>query len=72
MFILLIWADKHIVQTQMLASKQKMKSAKDNPSTNKLNPGITDSEVEKAIKKSGYPLQTIIANKLRTNFYCQE
>lgn len=49
-----------------------MKSSKDNPSTNKLKPGITDTDVDKAIKKSGYPLQTIIANKLREYFYCQE
>ena len=49
-----------------------MITSKDNPSQNKLNPGITDSDIETAIKKSGYPLQTIIANKLRTSFYCQE
>lgn len=49
-----------------------MISSKDNPAENKLNPGVTDLDVENAIKKSGYPLQTIIANKLRTNFYCQE
>jgi hypothetical protein len=49
-----------------------MISAKDNPPQNKLNPGITDKDVESAIIKSGYPLQTIIANKLRNSFYCQE
>lgn len=49
-----------------------MKSAKDNPKTNNLNPGISEQDVELAIKKSGYPLQTIIANKLRKKFYCQE
>jgi hypothetical protein len=49
-----------------------MKLSKDNPQTNSLNPGITDIDVENAIKKSGYPLQTIIANKLRQKFYCQE
>jgi hypothetical protein len=49
-----------------------MKSSKDNPTTNSLNPSVTDSDVENAIKKSGYPLQTVIANKLRKKFYCQE
>lgn len=49
-----------------------MKSAKDNPKSNSLNPGVSDQDVDLAIKKSGYPLQTIIANKLRKKFYCQE
>jgi hypothetical protein len=49
-----------------------MKGSKDNPRSNHLNPGITDIDVETAIKKSDYPLQTIIANKLRESFYCQE
>ncbi|WP_343692620.1 hypothetical protein [Chitinophaga sp.] len=49
-----------------------MKSANNNPLGNMLNPGISDSDIEKAISRSGYPLQTIIANKLRGNFFCQE
>lgn len=49
-----------------------MKAVKNNPATNILTPGISDNDVEQAIKKSGYPLQTIITNKLRKIFYVQE
>ena len=49
-----------------------MKASKDNPKSNHLHPGITDIDIDTAIKKSGYPLQTIITNKLRETFYCQE
>jgi len=48
-----------------------MKSS-DNIHTNKLNPGISFEEIDRAISKSGYPLQTVIADKLRSNFDCQE
>jgi hypothetical protein len=37
----------------------------DNPITNALSPGITESDVGSAITKSGYPLQTIVASWLR-------
>lgn len=49
-----------------------MISIKDNPPQNKLNAGINKRDIELAITKSGYPLQTIIANKLRNSFHCQE
>lgn len=49
-----------------------MQSAPNNPIENKLSQGITDLDVDNAVRKSGYPLQTIISNKLRDKFYCQE
>ena len=49
-----------------------MQSSKNNPIENKLSPGITDLDINNAVKKSGYPLQTIVSNKLRKKFYCQE
>jgi hypothetical protein len=49
-----------------------MNSSLNNPETNKLKAGISEADLEIAIIKSGYPLQTIIANKLRKQFYCQE
>jgi hypothetical protein len=49
-----------------------MNASATNPTTNILNSGITQIDVDNAIKKSGYPLQTIIANKLRKTFRCQE
>jgi hypothetical protein len=49
-----------------------MKASRENPKSNQLPSNITDEAINSAIKKSGYPLQTIIANKLRKSFYCQE
>ncbi len=49
-----------------------MKFYNKNPETNKLKNGIKITELESAIIKSEYPLQTIIANKLRSQFNCQE
>lgn len=49
-----------------------MRSAKTNPSSNRLKAGLSDADVEKAIAKSGYPLQAIIGNRLRENFHCWE
>lgn len=49
-----------------------MKASKGNPKSNQLHSGITDESIDSAIKKSGYPLQTIVTNKLRKSFYCQE
>jgi hypothetical protein len=49
-----------------------MESASNNPQTNKLHAGLDESAVAKAIQKSGYPLQTIISNKLRPTFYVKE
>lgn len=49
-----------------------MKEAQGNPKTNAIGAGITDEDVLVAIKKSGYPLQTIIASNLRPEFQVQE
>lgn len=49
-----------------------MKKSSNNPSANKLGAGISESDVDKAINKSGYPLQTIVANKLRKDFRIEE
>jgi hypothetical protein len=49
-----------------------MKSTRTNPKGNTLPKGISDPEINSAIKKSGYPLQSVIANKLRKQFSCQE
>ncbi len=49
-----------------------MQTSTNNPDRNKLPNGLNDSDIEKAIKKSGYPLQTIITNKLNEKFFCQE
>lgn len=46
-----------------------MKSSPNNPSTNTLGPGIKETDLIDEISKSGYPLQTIIAEKLRSNFH---
>ncbi len=49
-----------------------MKSAKYNPPTNYLRPGIDEEQILSAVQKSGYPLQTIIADKLRPTFDIQQ
>jgi len=49
-----------------------MREAKNNPKSNIIGSGITDSDIDKAIIKSGYPLQTIISDILRKDFYTQE
>jgi hypothetical protein len=49
-----------------------MKMSQGNPETNNLGPGITDEQVLDAVRKSGFPLQTIIASQLRMDFHVQE
>lgn len=49
-----------------------MISSADNPLQNRLIPGASMADIDAAIKKSGYPLQTIITKKLKPKFYCQE
>jgi hypothetical protein len=49
-----------------------MKSAPENPASNKLPAGVSDEQVHVAISKSGYPLQTIVSTHLRPNFHVQE
>jgi hypothetical protein len=41
-----------------------MKSASDNPSSNVLGSGISEADLDKAINKSGYPLQLVVAQRL--------
>ena len=41
-------------------------------SDKKIAPGITVADIEKAIKKSGFPLQTLMATYLSKSFYVQE
>lgn len=38
---------------------------KNNPSTNKLVAGVTEEKIDWAVKKSGYPLQTRVSQKLK-------
>ncbi len=49
-----------------------MKISANNPSTNKLGSGLTDTKIRDAISKSGYPLQMRVANFLRQQFRVQE
>jgi len=49
-----------------------MKEVTDNPSTNKLPPGLTYEDIDAAVSKSGYPLQTVITNLLRPDFFVEE
>jgi len=49
-----------------------MNFSKENPPTNILPNGLTEADIDKAITKSGYPLQSIIGEILRTRFYCQD
>ena len=49
-----------------------MKESEINPKTNKLGHGVEQEKLEKAIATSGYPLQTVVANLLASNFYVQE
>ncbi len=43
-----------------------------NPATNILSEGLTESQVINAIEKSGYPLQNVIAESLIKEFYINE
>jgi hypothetical protein len=49
-----------------------METTPNNPSTNKLGPGLAETDVLDAVSKSGYPLQTIVADYLRSQFHVQE
>jgi hypothetical protein len=48
------------------------KGAPSNPADNVLKPGIAAKDVVKAISSSGYPLQSVVARKLRKHFGVQE
>jgi hypothetical protein len=43
-----------------------------NTPENQLGPGATEQQVFEAVRKSGYPLQTVIASSLRMDFSVQE
>ncbi|EQB64217.1 MAG: hypothetical protein RBG1_1C00001G1796 [candidate division Zixibacteria bacterium RBG-1] len=43
-----------------------------NPTTNKLGSGVLLADVQAAVAKSGYPLQTIIADSLKNDFRTQQ
>lgn len=49
-----------------------MEHTPNNPATNILGAGITESDLASAIQHSGYPLQTVIANFLRDDFHVQD
>jgi hypothetical protein len=48
--------------------EQFMHSFKDNPATNVLGGGITEEQLNNAVLRSGYPLQTKVALELRKEF----
>ena len=49
-----------------------MKAARINPPTNQLGSGVTEKDLQDAVSKSGFPVQTIVANFLRPKFHVQE
>ena len=49
-----------------------MKAAAGNPSGNVIGAGLHESQVEEAVRRSGYPLQTVIARALSTAFHVRE
>jgi len=53
-----------------------MTAIQNNPLTNKLGSGLNEADILAAVSKSGYPLQTLVANFLRERFaepsYVQE
>jgi len=49
-----------------------MEQSANNPTANILGSGVTEADLAEAIRHSGYPLQTVIANYLRNRFMVQE
>ncbi len=49
-----------------------MQSSADNPARNALGAGVTNSAVMAAIDRSGYPLQTLVAERLSKAFHVRE
>ena len=50
-----------------------MDQAPDNPPENSLHPGINDTDVQAAIASSGYPLQSLVGESLKShNFLVQD
>ena len=46
-----------------------MKQLPDNPPSNHLGPGLSEIDVSNAVERSGYPLQTVVADLLRESGY---
>lgn len=49
-----------------------MNSTQQNPAANQLGAGVTEDQVRGAVDKSGYPLQTTVADILKSRFYVQQ
>jgi hypothetical protein len=49
-----------------------MDTARGNPESNILGSGLTETQLTEAITSSGYPLQTVVAQLLRSKFFIQE
>jgi hypothetical protein len=49
-----------------------MQSAARNPPENVIGAGLTDEKVEEAVRRSGYPLQTVVATTLSSDFSVTE
>lgn len=49
-----------------------MQAATSNPKGNVIGAGLTEAQVEEAVRRSGYPLQTLIAQSLTGVFHVRE
>lgn len=49
-----------------------MDSSPENPKGNALGPGISEAKLAAAVRRSGYPLQTLVARDLREEFRVEE
>jgi len=49
-----------------------MESAPENPPRNTLGPGLDEAKLAEAVRRSGYPLQTLVARDLRHSFSVEE
>jgi hypothetical protein len=47
-------------------------ASSDNPRGNVIGKGLTEEQVEEAVRRSGYPLQTIVARSLSDTFHVRE
>jgi len=47
-------------------------SSPDNPPANRLSDGLSAEQLENTIKKSGYPLQSVVAATLKRWFLVQQ
>lgn len=49
-----------------------MDSAANNPNSNQIGQGLSEAQIRTAVERSGYPLQTTVAEILYPNFHVQE